>query len=224
MEKNKHNEMHPKQGFQVDRIAFFSDAIFAIVITLLVIELKVPEMKATSTREEVLKELYDLKYNFVAIIFSFFVIAQQWFQHHFLFKYIHNYNKKMLWASVLMLLPIIFFPFSTGFFAESTIDANVVILGVRVFTLNTLLSVISIFYFYYVTFIKNKDFTYPIPYQEKGKFLANNLFSFIFSFVIMLITFVSDEFHYIPWLLAPLALAKKPFEYFIIKKLKLAEA
>ena len=75
--KNHENEgysgtevKHPKQEFQVERLAFFSDAIFAIAITLLIIEFKVPHVTKESTYAEILGELSELKYNFLALLLA----------------------------------------------------------------------------------------------------------------------------------------------------------
>lgn len=62
---------HPKQDFQVERLAFFSDAVFAIAITLLIIEFKVPHISKTSTYDEVLHELLELRVNFISLLLSY---------------------------------------------------------------------------------------------------------------------------------------------------------
>ncbi len=213
-------ELHPKQSFQVDRIAFFSDAVFAIVITLMVIEFKVPHITPLTTKEDAVQQLLDLKFNFVAILFSFFAVAQQWFQHHLFFKYIHNYNNQVLKASVFILLPIIFFPFSTTFFAESFISDMTVALGLRIFAINILAATLGTLYFYYVTFMKSKDCTYPIPKEEKIKFLSGSVFSLIFCVILIIGTLISDSYVFILWAVALASLTRIPIQKIVNKRFK----
>jgi uncharacterized membrane protein len=214
-------EKHPKQDFQVDRIAFFSDAVFAIVITLLVIEFKVPHIDRNTNAEELLKELADLKYNFFALLIGFFVVARLWIQHHFMFKYIHNYNPQIIWGSLAMLIPIVFFPFCTEFFAESTQNENIVFFGIRIFTLNNFLAMLICLFFYWLCFIKFKEHTYSIPTKEKIKFLADTIFSTLFSLVIFIFTFAFDASqinHYLIGM-AVITLLKLPLDRILQKKL-----
>lgn len=182
------DEKHPKQDFQVDRIAFFSDAVFAIVITLLVIEFKVPHIDKNTDAEELLKELSELRYGFFAVLISFFVVAKLWVKHHFLFKYIHNYNSQIIWGSLAMLLPIVFFPFSTEFFSESAQNKQVVFVGIRIFAMNNLLAMLTSLFFYWLCFIKYQPNTYSIPQKEKVKFLSDTIFSILFSLGIFVFT------------------------------------
>ena len=74
---------HPKQEFQVERIAFFSDAIFAIAITLLIIEFKVPHVEKETSFENALTDILNLKYSLFSLLLSFYLIASYWIKHHF---------------------------------------------------------------------------------------------------------------------------------------------
>lgn len=177
--KNHTTEKHPKQDFQVERLAFFSDAVFAIAITLLIIEFKVPHVTKDSTFESVWDELLDLRFNLIALLMSFFLIATYWIRHHFLFKHIHNYNKQIIMANMLVLLPIIFFPFTTTFFAESFENKNVILLAGRFFLLNHILAALFIYIFYWFALVKHKNMSYEMTVQEKIKFTSETLFSII---------------------------------------------
>lgn len=55
------SDKHPKQDFQVERLAFFSDAIFAIAITLLIIEFKIPHITKETTFDNAWEQLVELK-------------------------------------------------------------------------------------------------------------------------------------------------------------------
>lgn len=94
-----------KEEFQIERIAFFSDAVFAIAITLLIIEIKVPELHRDSSKS------YDVQY----------VINLYWMVHHRLFNYIVHYNPKLMGINLTFLLSIVIMPFSTAFFSDSFI-------------------------------------------------------------------------------------------------------
>ena len=191
-------EKHPKQDFQVERLAFFSDAVFAIALTLLIIEFKVPRITGDTTFDDVLKQVLDLKYLFIATLFSFLLIASHWINHHHLFKYIHNYNTKLIIINMLVLFPVIFFPFTTAFLAESfnsLLDnlfengkpsLNIFFLGFRLFALNHLFASIMYYILYWYAMVKHKELSYPMPAKEKNDFIINSgfmIFTFAAAFV-----------------------------------------
>ena len=193
-------EKHPKQDFQVERLAFFSDAVFAIVITLLVIEFKVPHITDNSTVQDVWNQLLDLRYHFFTILFSFFLIASYWSRHHLLFKYIHNYNKQIIIANMLVLLPIIFLPFTTAFIAESFMtllvkNNEIIVLGLSLFTLNHFLAALALYILYWLTTNKYKGMSYPIPIKEKIGLVSNLWFMITFFGTLFIATlFTSNQY------------------------------
>lgn len=114
-----HMHLNEKEKFQLDRIALFSDAIFAIAITLLIIEIKVPELHtATITDHDLANELAHLIPKFVGFLVSFLVIGLYWLAHHRMFRFVVRSSQKLLWNNLLFMLPIVMMPFSTSFFSE----------------------------------------------------------------------------------------------------------
>ncbi len=108
-----------KEDFQLERVAFFSDAVFAIAVTLLVIEIKVPELNTDKITDGLLWD--QLAYSIpkiIGVIISFFVISLYWVSHHKLFGFINRYNKAIVWPNLIFLLSIIFMPFSTAYLSE----------------------------------------------------------------------------------------------------------
>src|ERR1043165_8420792 len=93
-----HNEL--KKEFQLERMILFSDAVFAIAITLLVIEIKVPEIPKEIVTEDLLLHSMDhLIPKFVGFLISFLIIGLYWTIHHHMFGYVINYTKKTLWLN-----------------------------------------------------------------------------------------------------------------------------
>ena len=83
-----HSEL--KKEFQLERMILFSDAVFAIAITLLVIELKVPEIeRAELTEGKLLMALAHMIPKFFGFIISFMFIGIYWTVHHRLFGFTH---------------------------------------------------------------------------------------------------------------------------------------
>jgi len=221
VEQQDNLEKHLKQDFQVERLAFFSDAIFAIAITLLVIEFKAPNITENSTVNDVLRQLADLKYHFIALLVSFGLIAMYWTQHHRLFKYIRNYNNQIIIANMCVLLPIIFFPFTTTFVAESfaTIfqnpeNATVYFLGINLFLLNNFFAMLASYVFYWITMVKYKEMSYGMPKQEKIKITFNSLFgTVLFAAMFVTISLSKSVFVFdlviLPLLLVRIIVGKK---------------
>lgn len=115
----KHLEKELKKEFQLERMILFSDAVFAIAITLLVIEIKVPEIpKLEVTESKLLESLEHMIPKFVGFIISFFIIGLYWTIHHRMFANVVNYTKKTLWLNLWFLFAVILMPFSTAFYSE----------------------------------------------------------------------------------------------------------
>lgn len=121
-----HNEL--KKEFQIERMILFSDAVFAIAITLMAIEIKVPVIEAPAvTDHELLKALGHLVFKFIGFIISFFIIGLYWTVHHRMFSFVENYNSKLLWLNLIFLLSVVIMPFSSGLYGEYSNKIEVVV-------------------------------------------------------------------------------------------------
>ena len=108
----------PDTGLSFERVVFFSDAVFAIVITLLVLELKVPHL--TEHSESGLRHaLVELLPRVIGFVISFLIIGLMWIEHHRIFRYIEDYNGGLLWRNLLLLLCVSFVPLPTALFSEN---------------------------------------------------------------------------------------------------------
>jgi uncharacterized membrane protein len=117
MSNHLHNEL--RKEFQLERLILFSDAVFAIAITLLVIEIKIPEVSADQvTDTHLLHKLAELIPKFIGFIISFLLIGQYWMVHHRMFGFVINFNQRLIWLNILFLLATALMPFSTGFYSE----------------------------------------------------------------------------------------------------------
>jgi len=96
---------------QIDRIAFFSDAVFAIALTLLALDLRIP---AQTAAVDVPHELGSLWPAYLSFLLSFVVIGLYWNSHHRLFGLIRGYDRGLIWLNLLLLLCIVVLPFPTS--------------------------------------------------------------------------------------------------------------
>ena len=96
----------------VERVALFSDAVFAIAITPLVLELTVPE--GDMTGPQLGHELGRLGPKFFSFGLSFWVIGRFWIGHHLTFQYLRRWDPPMLWINLLLLACVAFLPFPTA--------------------------------------------------------------------------------------------------------------
>lgn len=100
-----------KKEFQLERMILFSDAVFAIVITLMAIEIKIPENE-TLTDATLPKALFHLVPTLLAYIVSFGFIGAIWYQHLKMFSLLKDYDKGLVVRNMLLLFFIGLFPFS----------------------------------------------------------------------------------------------------------------
>jgi len=103
---------------ETNRVEAFSDGVFAIAITLLILEIRVPEVHTDATNVHLFRELLWLWPSFLAFVGSFSAILIMWVNHHGLFKLIHRVDTRFLFANGFLLLLVTFVPFPTAFLAR----------------------------------------------------------------------------------------------------------
>lgn len=108
-------------AFARNRLEAFSDGVFAIVITLLVLELKVPAVHGSG--EDLHRALLHLLPKFLSWIISFAIVLIYWVNHHRFFDTLQKADNGLLWLNGLQLLFISFIPFPTALMGEYPGDA-----------------------------------------------------------------------------------------------------
>ena len=107
---------------------FFSDAVFAIAITLLAIELRLPELPYGQTDASFLAVLGDLGPSIFAFVISFVVIAAFWVGHYRTFRYIVDADGRLVAINFGLLFCIAILPFPTSIIArEGDLPSAVII-------------------------------------------------------------------------------------------------
>ena len=111
--------VQPTSDVETDRVEAFSDGVFAIAITLLVLELKVPPGEGTLWH----KLLHEWP-SFAAYLTSFFIIGIMWVNHHSMFRAIVRVDRPLLFLNLLLLLWTSLLPFPTRLVAEHLGDGG----------------------------------------------------------------------------------------------------
>jgi uncharacterized membrane protein len=101
----------------LERLVFFSDAVFAIAITLLILEVRVPVLPRDASDTAYLQALAILLPSFIGYIVSFWVIGMFWIGHHRAFSMASRHSRRMLGWNLFLLGIIAFMPFATAFFS-----------------------------------------------------------------------------------------------------------
>src|SRR6478672_4203865 len=101
-----------------ERLTGLSDGVFAIVLTLLVLELRVPHLQHNATAADLWQALVDMRVKIISFLLSFLFIASLWFTHNQLFKLFDEIDENMIWYNSFLLLVICFIPFPTALIGE----------------------------------------------------------------------------------------------------------
>ncbi len=112
------NQPENRAHFQLERIILFSDAVFAIAITLLVLEIKLPSSNLPVTAAIFDENLLEIVPRLIGFLISFLLIGFYWMTHHRIFAHVIRYDKTLLRLNLLLLLFIVLLPFSTSLLAE----------------------------------------------------------------------------------------------------------
>jgi uncharacterized membrane protein len=100
------------------RLAALTDGVFAIVMTLLVLEIGVPEIAQSSLHAELPRRLLELWPKLLSYGISFILLGMFWYLHHIAFHYIKRSDNGLVWLNILFLMFVALIPFSTSLFGS----------------------------------------------------------------------------------------------------------
>ncbi|MBE2236600.1 MAG: DUF1211 domain-containing protein [Caldilineaceae bacterium] len=102
----------------LERLVFFSDAVFAIAITLLALEVRLPVGGGELSNAQLFDDLLAIWPKYLSYVISFLVIGTFWLGHHRRFLLIKHYDRNLLFLNLLLLMVIAFIPFPTSVISE----------------------------------------------------------------------------------------------------------
>ncbi|MFE9690347.1 TMEM175 family protein [Micromonospora sp. NPDC005806] len=110
----------PARLAEIGRLAAFSDGVFAIVITLLVLDLRVPEYH----QGELLTSLVREAPSYLAFVVSFIYIGVLWLNHHALLRLVRGTTLALSWINICILFGVVIIPFPTAVLASAPVDGD----------------------------------------------------------------------------------------------------
>jgi len=141
------------------RLEAFSDGVIAIIVTIVVLEIKVPHESTPAA----LLRLWPV---FMSYLLSFVFICIYWGNHHHLLHTVHHVNSNIIWSNMHLLFWLSLVPFTTGWMGENHFDE----LPVALYAINLLLCAIS-YYILQKTIMKHhplsEKLTEAMKKQEK---------------------------------------------------------
>jgi uncharacterized membrane protein len=118
------------------RVLALSDGVFAIIITLLVLEIQVPDLAGGQTLREALAEV---RPSLIGFLISFVVVAISWAGHRDLFAHIRRTDRGLVWLNIVYLLPLCLLPFGAALISRFDRDP----VGLRMYGLVLLLIAVT---------------------------------------------------------------------------------
>src|SRR5215471_15195113 len=106
------------------RLEAFCDGVFAIAITLLIIDIRIPPAIPITNSDELFRAIGNLLPSILAFLLSFITIFITWVNHHEAMKLVHKSSSQFIYANGLLLLTVVFVPFPTSLLGEFVLTAS----------------------------------------------------------------------------------------------------
>ncbi len=137
----------PRTDIGLERIIFFSDAVIAIAITLLALQIRLPDGAIPASGLPA--ALWALTPQLIGFVISFFVVGVFWISHHRLFEYIRTYNRGLMWINLVFLFLVAIIPFPTAVIGRFPAVLPSVVLYASVVVC---LSLVRVWFWWYVCY------------------------------------------------------------------------
>ena len=192
-------------GLTTKRIESLTDGVFAIAMTLLVLNLNLPPVREVNLHEVLLSQLNQ----FGNYVLSFILLGIFWIVHHQQFHSIHRSDRKLIWINIFILMFIALVPFSTSLaddfsdqiLAKAFFNGNLFVLGM-LFVINWIYATAG-----------NRLVPEDLPASRINTGLRRTLILPTVSLLAMGLSFLSPGLSSITYLLIPFILSLKPFRH-----------
>ncbi|MFC2169533.1 TMEM175 family protein [Acidobacteriota bacterium] len=119
-----------------ERLMTLADGVFAIVMTLLVLELSVPAVKGLSANSDLIHNLTEMWPEFLIYGLSFMILGVFWVINHSIFQVVRRYDTTLVWLNIAFLMFVSLIPFSTSLAGKNGfITVTAVIYGINMLLL-----------------------------------------------------------------------------------------
>lgn len=168
------------------RVETLTDGLFAIVMTILVLQLAVPIISDGNIEQRLLEELYDLRHVFICYVTSFVLLGFIWMNHDTQFHFIKRVDTGLIWIAILYLMVIALIPFTTSLRGEY-IDQRIPVLlyGINL----TVTTALNFIHWRYAT--KNSRLVEPSLDPKIVKSISRHIYLTLILYVIITIVSLS---------------------------------
>src|SRR5678810_567650 len=160
------------------RVEMFSDGVFAIAITLLILEIKVPPLDSIHSVNDLINGLIHLWPSYFAFFYSFGGILIQWIVHHNTFNHLYKTSRSFLYTNGFLLLTIVFFPFPTALLAEY-INTDYAMPAIVFYGMTSVANSFAWFLFIRSVQKPKRLLNDVFSHEEYNKLKASNRFAFV---------------------------------------------
>jgi uncharacterized membrane protein len=109
-----------EEDVTADRLAAYSDAVFAVIVTIMVLELEAPDEASFSA-------LWPLWPTAISYAVSYLFIAIIWINHHYLMRFVGRPTLRLMWINFVHLFLVSLLPFATAWIARTRLDSAPVV-------------------------------------------------------------------------------------------------
>jgi uncharacterized membrane protein len=177
-----------KKEFELERMILFSDAVFAIAITLLIIEIKFPEIEKGMSSHEILLAFKPVVIRFLGFILSFLIIGIMWARHLKIFSYINTYNDGVIVRNLVFLFFIVCFPFTASGLTEHVRPSF--LLPFLIYLINVSFVWTAQYFLCAYIFNKKSNLTDLVLKMKKSYFLMQSKYMSIGFFIAVAVTVI----------------------------------
>lgn len=118
MSDDEESDKAPAGVMPKNRVEALVDGIFGVAMTLLVLDVKIPQGLGPLSDGEIVARLFDLYGNFRLYFISFVMLGLFWIGHHVEFHFVRSVDRTLLWLNLVLLLGVTLVPFSTSLLGE----------------------------------------------------------------------------------------------------------
>ena len=180
----------------LERLVFFSDAVFAIAITLLVLEIRLPVTDGSITDSQMPSILAAMWHKYLAFGISFLVTGAFWIGHHRKFRNIIRYDTNLLFLNLLMLMGIAFLPFPSSVISEYPYRSVTILYALTLM----LTSLVSVFIWVYAAH-NNRLIDPKLDQKQRRRQLINPIVTSIIFLLSIGIAFFNVSLARLSWIL-----------------------